>query len=725
MNDPTKNFIYTRSLKSKNDILQPQSTPQDRTHTAILLSLFALIGFWLRTRNLAALSMIFDEGIQGIAVQGILEYGLPIAKSGAIYARSLPFLYSQAFLAGLFEPSPFWLRMASVLFGVSVIFPVYFLGKELFDKNVGLLAAGIIAFSTWEIEISRYARFYTLFQGAYILAMYYFFRAFLLDHKNSRIIFFLVALLAFSSHAIASTICLLFLIPLIFQEGTIKRRLSMIGFAFSSYAIWFLYKRFTSWLLKFETHSFETVAAIPRAANPDIADPTAMSKLASMFMGIGMPPGPDISFFWQTAEQFSLFLVSLLFLVGLLIPFLAYRFRPLAKGPELFFAFAMISTALFYQLALFFILWLAYLLLFVKKPRQLMAPLLLWVYAIAACVFTAWIYLMTKNGGFTAEKLALTLAGFPNMIRYFFHRFVDGWPIMSLFAGGGLLYLIYKYINEQQATQLFIIGAICIPIACISFFTPHSESRYFFHLYPLIVIVFAFVMVRISAFILRFWQLKQPLLRSVGYLLSFIAILFISQDANPLLAWEIGSRGYHERRDPIRSVTNLLPYAELHQDHQSPAEFVQNNYQAGDKIMIIGSIYKLRVYSYYLPVVDYLVTSNRNFARRQAGKDVSLMTDTQLLRNIPDIEHVLNTRPGRLWIIGDRWSLSRKNNHGFWGHGGLLFGKTWKIYPPAIRDYLDKLVTAADFIGKDEHTFVKLIPLSEKSSAISKYDQNQ
>ncbi len=291
---------------------------------------------------------------------------------------------------------------------------------------------------------------------------------------------------------------------------------------------------------------------------------------------------------------------------------------------------------------------------------------------------------------------------------------------MSIIAGGGLAYLIYRYISEQRAAQLFIIGAICLPIVFISFFTPHSESRYFFHLYPLVVIVFAFVMVRFSAFMLRFWQLKRPLSRSTGYLLAFIAILFISQDANPLLAWEIGNRGYLEKRDPIRSVTNLLPYAELHQDHQSPAEFVRNNYLPGDKILIIGAIYKLRVYSYYLPVVDYLVTSNRNFARRQAGKDVSLMTDTQLLRNVPDIEQALNTRPGRLWIIGDRWSLSRKKNHGFLGHGGLLFGRTWKIYPPGIRDYLDALVAEPDYIGQDQHTFVKLIPFSGKTDSSSR-----
>lgn len=709
-------------MKSKDYTLSHFSTAEDNKYAAILLSFFALAGFWLRVRNLDALSMIFDEGIQGLAVQGILEHGLPIAKSGAIYLRSLPFSYSQAILAALFEPSPFWLRMASVIYGVGVIFPVYFLGKELFDKNVGLLAAGIIAFSTWEIEISRYARFYTLFQGAYILAMYYFFRAFLKDHKASRIIFFIVALLAFSSHAIASTICLLFIIPLIFQEGTIKRRLSMVGFAISGYAVWFLYKRFSAWLLKFETHSFEAVAAVPQVANPDIADPAAMSKLASLLIGIGIPPGPDISFFWQTVEHSSLFLICLLFLVGLMVPYLGFRFRLQTKGTELLLALAMIIAALFYQLALFFILWLAYLLLYVKKPSQLLNPLLLSVYGIAASLFTTWVYLMVHNGNFSAEQKVLTLAGFPNMIRYFFHRFIDGWPLMSVIAGGGLIYFIFKYISEQRAEQLFIIGAICLPIAFISFFTPHSESRYFFHLYPLIVIVFAFMMVKLSTFILRFWQLKRPQASSLGYVLSFIVILFISQDANPLQAWEIGSRGYLEKRDPIRSVTNLLPYAELHQDHESSAEFVQANYQPGDKILIIGSIYKLRVYSYYLPVVDYLVTRNRNFARRQAGKDVSLMTDTQLLRNVPDIEYALNTRPGRLWIIGDKWSLSQEKNHGFLGHGGLLFGKTWKIYPPATRDFLDALVEAPDFIGEDEHTFVKLIPAIKSSTVISKSD---
>lgn len=50
---------------------------------------------------------------------------------------------------------PWVLRLPSALFGILTVLGLYFLGKELFSKNIGLLAAFFLAISFWHINFSR------------------------------------------------------------------------------------------------------------------------------------------------------------------------------------------------------------------------------------------------------------------------------------------------------------------------------------------------------------------------------------------------------------------------------------------------------------------------------------------------------------------------------------------------------------------------------------------
>jgi len=91
----------------------------------LLLSMLLAVGFWLRARHLGDLGLIVDEGIQALAVQGILKHGVPNVDSGLIYTRSIPFLYTQALAAKLFGLNEFSFRLPSALFGVAAILAAY------------------------------------------------------------------------------------------------------------------------------------------------------------------------------------------------------------------------------------------------------------------------------------------------------------------------------------------------------------------------------------------------------------------------------------------------------------------------------------------------------------------------------------------------------------------------------------------------------------------------
>jgi len=53
------------------------------------------------------------------------------------------------------QPEPWMLRLPSSLFGIMTVLGLYFLGRELVSKRVGLLAAFFLATSFWHINFSR------------------------------------------------------------------------------------------------------------------------------------------------------------------------------------------------------------------------------------------------------------------------------------------------------------------------------------------------------------------------------------------------------------------------------------------------------------------------------------------------------------------------------------------------------------------------------------------
>lgn len=76
----------------------------------------------------------------------------------------------------IFGTSEIIVRMPSVLFGVITVFLIYIIGKELYDKKTGIIAAILIATSPLHIYYSQEARMYSLAAFCASLAVYFFLR---------------------------------------------------------------------------------------------------------------------------------------------------------------------------------------------------------------------------------------------------------------------------------------------------------------------------------------------------------------------------------------------------------------------------------------------------------------------------------------------------------------------------------------------------------------------
>jgi 4-amino-4-deoxy-L-arabinose transferase-like glycosyltransferase len=167
---------------------------------------FLLLSSFLRIYHLGYSSFWIDEGYTINASLSILEKGIPLLDSGKFYNQGLLYNYLTAGSIKVFGFDPFspWsTRVPSLIFGLLSILAVFFLVKELFNKNIAFLPSFILAFSSWHIAWSQQARGYTSLQFFIILSLYFLWK-WLKDSKSSNFIFFTLSFVcAYLSHNLA------------------------------------------------------------------------------------------------------------------------------------------------------------------------------------------------------------------------------------------------------------------------------------------------------------------------------------------------------------------------------------------------------------------------------------------------------------------------------------------------------------------------------------------
>jgi hypothetical protein len=180
------------------------------TKEYLLLSLILLFGFILRIWHLGKQSFWVDEYISTLVSNNILNHGLPLLDSGALYSRAVIFHYTQA-LFMIFIQNDFTARLASVFFGLATIYLIFLIGKE-YNNTVALTAALFTSILFLEVLFSRQARFYQAFQFFFFLTIFLIYKS-----KLSKY------------HAFASSISLIILIN-IHLSGIIIAPISLIVF---------------------------------------------------------------------------------------------------------------------------------------------------------------------------------------------------------------------------------------------------------------------------------------------------------------------------------------------------------------------------------------------------------------------------------------------------------------------------------------------------------------
>jgi 4-amino-4-deoxy-L-arabinose transferase-like glycosyltransferase len=164
----------------------------------LILILVAAVG--LRTYHLSFKSISIDEAIGALysveSVQRVLIFTVNDVHPPLFYII-------HHFWIRLFGWNESALRSISVFFGLLSVASLFYLGKLIFNRKTGMIAAFLLAISPWHIWISQNARSNSLLLFLIIISTYSFYQIFLTGQKKWFIIYCTVTLLGIYTHYFA------------------------------------------------------------------------------------------------------------------------------------------------------------------------------------------------------------------------------------------------------------------------------------------------------------------------------------------------------------------------------------------------------------------------------------------------------------------------------------------------------------------------------------------
>ena len=179
----------------------PQSSPKtSRWFTAALVAVISLLALILRFHMLGTRSLWVDEGVSvAIARFSWLDFfGILWRREGNM---SLYYLLLRGWLH--LGDSETAIRALSAITSSGAVITIFFLGKKLFDRYTGAVAALLLALNVFHIRYAQEARSYAVLSLAVILATWCFVSAVESSSQNKWVLYAVISAAAVYLHFFA------------------------------------------------------------------------------------------------------------------------------------------------------------------------------------------------------------------------------------------------------------------------------------------------------------------------------------------------------------------------------------------------------------------------------------------------------------------------------------------------------------------------------------------
>jgi uncharacterized membrane protein len=442
------------------------------------------VGIFARFKGLGAAPLAVDEYFVVRSTQNLLRHGWPEFDCGGVYSRGLILQYLAALLARLGLPIEVAPRLISAVSSLLALPAVFFIGRRIHGRTLGLLAVAVLALSVWETEMGRFGRMYAPFQAVFLWYLVFFLRRTVDRDPRAdwpMIFLTLVGTLLWEGGVF---LALANFLPVFLQ----KRPANLSKLEWAGLAKFLVVGAAVYW---FVTTDFRMLGGSP--ALPLDYDPAAA--------------GNSADFLSKTPSLWTTLLVHRVWLALFLVPLAAsaWATRTAWLRRETLLSAAALSAALAAALAHQFlaaaaVLTLAAVLRFASLA-QLTSHAARAVYgAIGICAlfwlsFVSAIWTPPTDGVLwkAAVSFAFPLISLPDLL----NQVVRPWASAVPMLGVGLLLLVSAAVvrvlrhdepaisDERAVIALFL----CLLLAACASDTPRHETRYVLFLYPVAVLV--------------------------------------------------------------------------------------------------------------------------------------------------------------------------------------------------------------------------------------------
>ena len=597
------------------------------------------VGAYLRLAHLGALGFRWDEDLSGLAVRAILEKGVPELPSGMLYLRGGLFSHLMAASASLFGFSEFALRLPAALFGIALIVAAYCFSAALFGRVVGLVTAALLALSFWDIDLSRYARFYSAFSLLYVLTLYAIWQ-FRVKTPSAAggVLCVVLAVVTMSLHDLAYSLALAFYFPLVLRGPAAWRSPREWLWPVASSAV--LAAFYVGW-----RQFVQSSRTLPLVGGGSSSSGHEIDELARSFVAV-----PDLPLLTGMLERAPLFVPLLAVLAVGAALYLTRRFASPTRERVLLVLIAACAALQLFNLALIGTLVLA----FAKRTGvpSLRSAEVLAAAALIAAMFVAWIVAVLAVGvdvsplePLTLRTVVRGLLDFPYF--YVFWGFPNEWPLAAAVASVGALVAFHRAARGGDLAAGFALLALAGPLVANALFSARFEIfRYnaAFNTLFFVFVALAFVHWRE---LVPAWRptLSHPPRKAAAALgTAMLVVLATAYDLNPLRGWLAVERQYRNDGALYRTF-GVTAYS----DYKTTADYVAQHATPRDLIVTPDS----REYFNYLGHVDLWLRSgsyeDQSYVRKGTRRD--LYVDTPLVETLPELKTALAAPHQIKWVL--------------------------------------------------------------------------
>ncbi len=574
---------------------------------ALLLVGAVVAGLFARWYDLGSRPLAVDEYYTVRSVEFILERGVPEFATGGYYVRGLPLQYIMAAVAGIFGENEWSYRLPSVIFSLISVVLAYFYARRFTSVPVAAAVAGALLVSSWEIEFARFARMYALFQCVTLLFLIAVDATFF-GAGRRRYLPHLLAIGAALSHRIGALLSPLLFLPLLPGATAVRMNTWRQRFVFAVITAGTLFLSFL--IVTTDFRNWGVTDALPAG----FASSGGRSSTWPVFPFWHLPGDPLTTLFLVSALAGAVF--GTLWL-------LRRRGAPITDVEPwlaLMLVFSLFHMLLWSGLALAIAVFRYELYRPARHPRRIYALLLVAVLvALAWLGYAAWRpdSLMTDavrerwdlSEGAILKAFWSVFFGWPDIYLTTLRPFIVELPLLAVLTIAALLVTLIRHGRDplpRLLRQPWLVIVMTMLLFGL-FEPPYSRMRYWFHLYPVILLVIALAIVDLLTWLA---SRRATAMRSSGALagLIFLGVFATTSDFNPRHIVQVADAAVAFRTGPFEKfwVTWYWRF-----DYRSPAEFLNANVMPEDDARI--------VVQYHFPVSYYLEREHAIYIPRTMG----------------------------------------------------------------------------------------------------------